>query len=258
MPFGGRSSGSGAMTTSTNVVVIAALEREIKPLVKGWRRCARSLSPVGPTFELDRVVVTCAGIGQAAARRAAETAVDRYKPTLLISAGLAGALTPALSVGDTLLPATIVNSEDGTRYPVVAGSGVLVTTSQVADPDTKRLLAKQYSAQLVDTEAASVAYVAHRNGIRFLAVKAVSDELDFELPNFSGYIDSNGRFLTARFAVHLATSPRLWRITRRLSANASYAAVKLRSALARVLAEQGLSHTSDAEREMVGDKRTEF
>ena len=50
-------------------------------------------------------------------------------------------------------------------------------------------------------EAAAVAAVAQERGIEFAAVKAISDELDFVMPPVGRFVDADGKFETARFAV---------------------------------------------------------
>ncbi len=51
-------------------------------------------------FELPNAVVAVGGIGEKFARRAAEVAIEYAQPKLLISAGIAGAISPELKVGD--------------------------------------------------------------------------------------------------------------------------------------------------------------
>src|SRR5579864_5473839 len=70
--YAGRYSGFGTMDTS-RVAIVAALEREVRPLVKGWR--VREQEFDGRHFrffERDNFVLVAGGIGAEAARRAAE------------------------------------------------------------------------------------------------------------------------------------------------------------------------------------------
>ncbi len=128
-------------------------------------------------FELEHVVVVAGGIGRNAARRAAEAVVEKYEPTVLISAGIAGALTAKLKVGDVVEGAEVVDADSGVRFRTSGGESVIVTVSSVSGPEEKRLLADRYKADVVDMESAAVAEVARKRRIEFKAIKAISDEL---------------------------------------------------------------------------------
>lgn len=223
---------------SSKVVIIAALEREVAPLVKGWRVLDDSISSVYRTFEKNDTVVVCAGIGSAPAKLCAERAVSYFAPDILVSVGLAGALVPQMEVGQVLIPATIVNSRTGASTPTGHGSGTLVTASGAAGPEGKRLLARQYNGLAVDMEAVSVAEVAQRHGLGFSAVKAISDDAEFPVPDFEQFVSPEGRFLTGKFLAHVATRPRLWSTVRQFAANSRKASQEL-SRVLRNLIESG-------------------
>jgi adenosylhomocysteine nucleosidase len=222
---------------SYKVAIIAALEREVAPLVKGWRVVDDGVSRVYRSFAKDETVVVCAGIGPHAARCVAEAAVSEYKPELLVSAGLAGALVADLAVGEAIVPSCIINSATGARYATGHGSGVLVSASEIAGPEAKRLFARQHAAQLIDMEAAAVVEVAKRHGIAFTAVKAISDGMDFEVPELGPFVDHVGRFLTGKFVWHVALRPRMWGNVRTLAANSKRASVELCSVLRKLIEE---------------------
>jgi len=102
-------------------------------------------------------------------------------------------------------------------------------------------LAERFSAQAVDMEAAAVAKAAQAGGVRFRALKAISDELDFPLPPTEGFLSASGRFKTLSFAAYLALRPWLWASAQAFGRNCSLAAEALAKALAGFLreAEQG-------------------
>jgi adenosylhomocysteine nucleosidase len=195
------------------LAIVAALEREVAGLIKTCIRVDRDHQ--GHTFsffERDQIVLVCGGIGATPARRAAEAAIALYRPGRLQSVGFAGALDPALRVGDILEPAVIIDARDGSRFAIegAAGHGVLVSFMAVAGVEQKAKLAQAYLAQAVDMEAASVAAAARVHGIRFAATKAISDEFNFDLPEMESFVDTQGRFRTAAFAAFAALRPRLW------------------------------------------------
>jgi adenosylhomocysteine nucleosidase len=207
----------------SDVAYVAALKREIAPLVRGWRRSEHTHS--GRNFEFfekgDKVLV-CAGIGPEAARRATEAVVALHMPTEVVSVGFAGALEAGARVGDVFEPAVIVDARDGSRANG-GGQGVLVSFGAVADVAQKKKLASAYSAQLVDMEAASVALGAQAHGLRFRAVKAVSDEFGFPMPPMDRFVDSDGNFRNSSFLAFVAVRPQMWLVVFRLARNSGVA-----------------------------------
>jgi adenosylhomocysteine nucleosidase len=195
---------------SAKVAIVAAVEREVKPALKGWRvsesehdehhfRC----------YENDGCVLVCGGIGIEAARRAAEMLVLRYQPELLVSLGFAGALDTTMKVGDIFIPHRVRDARDGSTLEVEGGEGELVTFASIATAAQKAKLATAYGAQAVDMEGAAVARAARLHGIRFEAVKAISDDNNFDMPELENFI-KDGQFCTVAFVAHTAIRPWLW------------------------------------------------
>nr|UXE44983.1 5'-methylthioadenosine/S-adenosylhomocysteine nucleosidase [uncultured bacterium] len=216
------------VSETTEVAIVAALEREIWPLVKDWPREDRIHD--GREFRFfrkDRLVAVCGGIGPVAARRAAEAAIVSYRPGVVQSVGFAGALVPTLRVGEVVMAARVVDAGDGSSVETGEGTGVLVTSIALAGVEQKGRLARSYGAGVVDMEAAAVAKAAEARGLRFRALKAISDENDFALPNVEKFVRPDGRFDTARFGMHVAMRPWLWFRVFRLATNSSKAAAAL-------------------------------
>jgi adenosylhomocysteine nucleosidase len=219
------------------IAIVAALEREVATLVKGWSATTAQHEGREFTFyESSYAVVACGGIGPEAARRAAEAIIVRYAPGILISAGVAGALVPELRVGETIFPVTVVDTQDGSRHetaiknaPVAKtplGRTILASYPEIAGPQQKQQLAKSYGAQAVDMESAAVARAAQVHGLPFLAIKSISDEYDFNLPDMTPFV-RNGGFETKRFALHVAVRPWLWLSVYRLARNTRIASENL-------------------------------
>jgi adenosylhomocysteine nucleosidase len=221
------------------LAIVAALEREVSPLVENWgvvegEHQGRKFK----FFEHGNEVLVCGGIGVEAARRATEAVIALYQPRMVQSVGFAGALDRSLKVGAILTPALVIDARDGSRIePAIPGEGVLVTIAQVAGREQKKQLAKAYGAQLVDMEAAAVAKGAQVRGIAFSAVKVISDEIGFELPPTEECIDGDGQFETGRFVAFVAIRPWLWARVLRLWKNSSIAAKALCNFLAERLKE---------------------
>src|SRR2546423_7691741 len=195
----------------SRLAIVAALEREVRPLVKHWQ--VRKREHAGREFrfyETREAVLVCGGIGPEAARRAAEAVIVLYSPDLLFSVGYAGALDPALKVGDLLAPAQIIDGSDGSRVHLSKGHGTLLSLNAVASVAQKSRLRESYGAQAIDMEASAVARATEARGAGFRAIKVISDEFNFELPVPGRFVDAEGRFHQARFALHALIRPWLW------------------------------------------------
>ena len=206
------------------LAIVAALEREVRLLVKSWLVTEKEYDGRRfRFFENGEVVLVCGGIGAAAARRAAEAVIAVFDPEAVCSAGFAGALDPKLKVGDLVRPSTVINAGDGSRTLLEYGEGILVSFGSVASPVQKSKLRESFGAGTVDMEAAAVARSAQARGKKFTVVKAVSDEIDFEFPAMEGFVDAEGKFSEGRFAWHAAIRPWLWPRVMRLARNGSRA-----------------------------------
>ena len=218
------------MAEFRKVGIVGALEREIRPLMKGCERVKRSHQGRGFVFlESDNRVAVCGGIGAEAARRASEALIALYNPGLLVSAGFAGALDGSLKVGDLFCPTVVIDAADGSRSEAGGSSGQLVSFGSVAGVQQKAKLAKAYQAQAVDMESAAVAHCAGLHGIAFAAVKAISDDCEFEMPDLQRFIANDGSFASARFAMHALVRPWLWKSTWQLAANSARASRALQT-----------------------------
>ena len=93
------------MAISVKIAMVAALEREVRPLIKHWRRAEREHEGCRfKFFENGDAVLVCAGVGAEAARRATEAVIALYQPGQVQSVGFAGGLDPALRVGEIVSP----------------------------------------------------------------------------------------------------------------------------------------------------------
>jgi len=227
-----------------NVVgIVTAMATEVRPLIRDWRqnphpweKRPRVGHPAG-FFESDGAVLLCGGIGYEAGKRAAEAVIEHAKPSLLIAAGLAGGLKPKWTLGRTMVAAEVVDEATGRRFKTAYGEGTVVSSREIARASKKRELASRFGADLVDMEGAAVAEVAGAHGLPFLAVKAVSDEMDFELPPLQGFVDPEGRFQSARFGFWAAWHPRWWPAIAQLKKRSDRAAAALAEKLRAVIAE---------------------
>ena len=211
-------------TDMSRVAIVAALEREVRPLVKHWRVSEKEYEGRRfRFFENGEFVLVCGGIGSDSARRAAEAVIVLYGPSVVYSTGYAGALDPRFKVGEIIRPARVVNAGDSSSVQIAGGDGVLVSYPAVASPEQKAKLRESYQAQAVDMEAAAVARAAEARGVSFSALKVISDEVDFEFPPTDRFVDSEGRFHEMGFAWFVAVRPWLWPSVMRLARNSGCA-----------------------------------
>lgn len=229
----------------SRLAIVAALQREVRPLIKGWQ--VREREHEGRVFrfhENGRAVLVCAGIGPEAARRAAEAVLVLYTPVLLYSVGYAGALDPAFEVGQILAPARIISADDGSRVDLPQGQGVLLSAAQLASVAQKTKLRECYGAQAIDMEAAAAARAAQARRVSFRALKVISDEFNFQLPLSDRFVDTEGRFHEIRFALYAALRPWLWPAVVQLARNSARATNALCAKLREIVAEEVSAHRS--------------
>ena len=209
--------------------IIAALPREVAPLVKGWS--ARHFAGNIWTYANGEAIVACAGMGPARAARAVQAAMEAMPITGLISAGLAGACDPALHAGEVVRAGIVIDSKTGERFRDEHFNKVLVTSDVVANVAEKARLRASYGASAVDMEAAEVARLAQAHGLDFCAIKTISDEADFEVEGLSRFATADGQFREIAFALHSAVRPRMWPKLLHLGQNSAKAIAALTEAL---------------------------
>jgi adenosylhomocysteine nucleosidase len=211
------------------VGIIAALPREVKALVKGWRR--REVASNVWVWTNGRAVVACAGMGAARVELAMRAAMDAMPLTDLISVGLAGACDPRLRAGEIVRAGVTLDAQSGEEFTDVEFQQRLVSTSAIASVKEKMRLRAEYEADAVDMEATTVARFAHAHGLRYRAIKAISDEADFEVKGLLRFVTADGQFRETAFALHAALRPAMWGKLIALGRNSGVALAALTKAL---------------------------
>jgi adenosylhomocysteine nucleosidase len=224
------------------IVFVAALEREVAPLLRIWKcRVVERDGHRYRLFENGEAALICGGMGPEAARRATETVIQEVGPVRIVSVGFAGALDAELKVADIVEPAVVINSHDGVRTEIGCGRYALVSYPTVVGKQQKRKLREAYGAALVDMEAAAVAQGAQARGIEFAAIKVISDDAEFTMPEMDRFVTRGGQFREARFALHVAIRPWLWAATIMLARNSERASRALCSAISDYLKRDNLA-----------------
>lgn len=173
--------------SARQILVLASLPEEAKPL----RRALRHRTDV---------VVAMTGDGVERASRATRNLVASVQPTLVIFAGLAGALDPGAVTGDARLVREVRDGAGAVRHPPAhllesarrAGlpEAVLVSAPGLACTPEERDRTRRYAgiqgpdAGLVDLESSALAAVADGAGVPWLGVCGVSDGFHDRLPRW--------------------------------------------------------------------------
>jgi nucleoside phosphorylase len=165
-----------------------------------------------------QVVVLLTSVGPENAAAAVGRFLDTTPADLVISSGMAGGLQRGFEVGDVLVGRAVRRADDGCelRPPLKwlerarelgAKEALMVTSTRVAVTlEDKRRLAAQ--ADAVEMESFAVMEQAAARGIPAIAIRAISDAGEEELPiDFNRIFDSGGRVRAGRVACELLRRP---------------------------------------------------
>jgi adenosylhomocysteine nucleosidase len=159
--------------------------------------------------DLPHIYTLITGMGRQNAERATRHAIGRVQPRLLITAGFAGGLNPALPHGSLLF-------EADTAFPLtnrlLAGGvrlGRFHCTDRVAiTASEKRMLRKATGADALEMESGAIRALCHEHGIAAATVRVISDTADEDLPlDFNTLVTPAGRPRPFPFALALLRQP---------------------------------------------------
>jgi adenosylhomocysteine nucleosidase len=194
----------------TRVAVFTAVELEARTLAR-----LLGLPPVAgaawPHFGAGALEIVCAG---PRARFLDDRARGLAAPTLVVSAGVCGALSPDLREGDLVVPATVLGPA-GERHATaeLAGlprAGALASVRDVvATPAAKARLWVETQALACDMESAAILAWAGARGIPAAVIRGVSDAADRGVPrDLAAVVEPDGRVHTARAVRAMLARPR--------------------------------------------------
>jgi adenosylhomocysteine nucleosidase len=189
------------------------------------------------------------GVGAAAMQRALTWLLSGpriddvpYRPTLIVSAGFSGALTPGLHVGDLIVADDVCDGDAVCRpatWPITAipyQRGRLLTVPNiVGSPDEKRRLGERSGAVAVDMETAVVAELCATAGVPFGCLRAISDDADAYLSESLLAVLQGGGVRPARLLAAVLRRPVLIAELMRLGADTRHAARRLAVGLEELL-----------------------
>jgi adenosylhomocysteine nucleosidase len=180
-----------------DVALVCALHMEIAPLMD---RCDKPRKYVGGKFtyrggryrHIRLASVECGG-GPSRAKQATQGVIDGHTPDWVISVGFAGSLTPEIPSGAIFVADEVCNADTGEtlaidlKMPADPGQGLyagkLITTRQIVRLVTeKQSLAEQTGGQVVDMESFAIADVCRQREVKFLCIRAITDDTTADLP----------------------------------------------------------------------------
>lgn len=165
------------------------------------------------------IVFARTGVGIKRARDGTNYVIKKFKPELIISAGLGGALMDGLKVGDVIVGEWVLSlkrNEKKRLFCDISGlsidfmkGGLLTENRFIHDPDEKRRLYDQTGALSVDMETWGVIEAAEDYGAPVISVRSISDDSQVELPDMRHFYSSCGELRKLNAFKYLIFNPRL-------------------------------------------------
>lgn len=212
------------------MVILTAVALEARAVAKAWGLPApRPGKPVRTERVVPTVEVHLVGIG------GARMPTDLRQPPVgvIIMAGLAGALDPALRIADIVIddcPAAYVPHIQFRRGKII------VSPTLVCTPAEKQRHFRQTGALAVDMESAAARALAAELGAAFISVRAISDTAGESLdPAVLKMVDTFGRPRPLSIAEALLRRPSLIPQLKQLGESAKRAAANLAAAVAAIV-----------------------
>lgn len=228
------------------LVVMSALQIELGGLEKDIRdvRISRFASGkiIHGNYQGEPIAWVISGIGKKNAQQAVKQISQDLQVSLLLALGFAGSLTPGLGIGDLVICRTI-RSEDPEKQIIQTDAWLVEIASLVGKqlpvrtwtldnltvdkllhlPDQKSRLYTRWKTGLVEMENYWFAEQADQHGLKFLAVRAISDTAQDVLPDLNGLLDSTGEIPVLRGMQHFVKNPREIRLLPALYRNSRLA-----------------------------------
>ncbi len=242
------------------IAVLCAIRQEISPLV--------ACMNVSKKFDIDKIpfyqgdmnghplTLVQGGIGRENAIKAASCLIESMDVDILISAGVAGGIRQGLHVGDVVVAERVGYTRqedfDGEELKLEADYackdeivelarqfnndpesklhfGNLLTVDKVISrASTKRRIGEQNSFLAVEMESAAVADVACRMGIKFAAIRSISDDIDDDLHlDYDNMISDEGKVKVTNIALSVLKNPQKLALLSRLNKQTKSAAKRL-------------------------------
>lgn len=197
------------------VVVLISADGEWQAVVESLTPTKMYTSPFGEYFwhsaGQDKIILFQSGWGKIAAAASTQYTIDKFKPQTIINVGTCGGFFGKVKQGELLLVnKTVVydiveqmTDQDQALaayttdidlewilkpYPLPVNVNILVSADQDIIPSFVPFLVKKFSAVAADWESGAIAWVAHKNKVRCLILRVVSDVVSPEgSPAYNSY-----------------------------------------------------------------------
>ncbi|MGH9732476.1 MAG: hypothetical protein ACRD4A_12325 [Candidatus Acidiferrales bacterium] len=223
------------------ILVSFALEVEFAPWrqLRSFTRAAElDFAAYDTTVGAADVRAVLTGVGPERARSLIAGALQ-WEPNVCISSGVAGSLRAAYRVGEVFVAREVMELESGRtivmdrelveaaeRRGVRLAERLLSSANMVVTAEGKGRLGRM--AEAVEMESFAVLTEAAGRKIPAVAIRAISDEVDQDLPmDFSGVLDDQGKVKASKVARSLARAPHKLPALLRLGRDTKLAATKL-------------------------------
>lgn len=230
------------------VGIIAAMPEEAAPLVRLFsaKRLPGRQTFSGTCGRYDIVIVR-SGMGCRHAVDGVRRLLDVTHPKLIVSCGVAGAVTPGPATGDVVVGTTILRFSREAIIPSLPPfipeeceellKGTVITTERI-EPKEKvaALIGSSVPHPVLDMETAAVVEAAAEAGVQTLAIRGISDEAAEELKfSLDEFTDSELNLRISRVAGTVLRKP--WIIPQlvRLARNTNLAAENVARGLQKIL-----------------------
>jgi adenosylhomocysteine nucleosidase len=199
----------------SRICIICALQQESSPILRSFNRAKKARVAEIPAWEFEsdnnRIHLLLSGIGLNNAVRTAQIAADLLRPDIVISAGFCGALFPGFETGDIVVAEKLyLYSSEGINHEETSDSilfnsltftehprfwpGRFISSENIVD---KRVLMNHINhlaaaSTVLEMESWGVSKVCRERGIRFAAIRAVSDTAENDPAELFRNICDNG------------------------------------------------------------------
>jgi len=197
--------------------IVVALPEELSTLT------SKKIDKGCCVFITDTIILAYSGAGANNARTASELLIAQGA-TRLISWGCAAALGESLKPGDLVLADTLLDAE-GARIGIPAAwhdfaknllsntlkvhtGGLVESKTIVASGKDKKRLYTQTGAIALDMESIAIAKAALQNSLPFLAVRAIADPVNMDLPKAINHsLNNEGDIVLSKLLLFIALHP---------------------------------------------------
>jgi len=252
--------------------LIAAMTQESDALlryIKGWKRIALG-SFRGKSFEMSgqTCLLVTSGMGVRRASDATRNLIEMYRPRLLISFGIAGAVEADLEIGDVVTAEAVCRLDQGIPGPLLplaswsevtreaiaqelvrrgarlwVGTAVTTGGSQVMEDQLGGIMHPMHP--ILEMETAGIAQVAREKEVPLLSLRAISDGPRAPIPfNLDEIMDEDANLREGRLLKELVRHPKIVFQFKRMMQNTRIAADNAAVALVAVLSQ--LTHRNNS------------